>query len=272
MQTVSSEVNHDVSPDCLRKNEPLGSGAARHWADSPLQVVETRSLAGCDAALAESPDVAGRGRSDGCQSGSMQLNFSCETGRRFPRALGRGTARGGCLASAERLMQEAGAIDVIGSVLDVPRVARLACRHVCRWLRRQNWTFMSWSPQRMPWPAHATACSLMAPLDYSFLTVYEPDMTAASPTVDDLQKAVADFKDPETGLSAAGQKQIRDLAVCGNDRLADAGAFDALGAAVARNEAAAGRFRSRPAAGPDRREDRSGDSRAAAAESSGRSA
>jgi ATP-binding protein involved in chromosome partitioning len=40
-------------------------------------------------------------------------------------------------------------------------------------------------------------------------------MTAASPTVDDLQKAVADFKDPETGLSAAGQKQIRDLAVNG---------------------------------------------------------
>src|SRR5687768_6561679 len=37
----------------------------------------------------------------------------------------------------------------------------------------------------------------------------------ASPTVDDLQKAVADFKDPETGLSAAGQKQFRDLAVSG---------------------------------------------------------
>src|SRR5262245_3381518 len=35
-------------------------------------------------------------------------------------------------------------------------------------------------------------------------------------SVTDLQRAVADFKDPETGLSAAGQKQIRDLEVSGN--------------------------------------------------------
>src|SRR5687768_14907236 len=36
-------------------------------------------------------------------------------------------------------------------------------------------------------------------------------MAAESLKIDDLQKAVADFKDPETGLAAAGQKQIRDL-------------------------------------------------------------
>jgi ATP-binding protein involved in chromosome partitioning len=40
-------------------------------------------------------------------------------------------------------------------------------------------------------------------------------MTANAITVADLEQAVADFKDPETGLSAAGQKQIRDLAVSG---------------------------------------------------------
>src|SRR5437868_2167810 len=38
---------------------------------------------------------------------------------------------------------------------------------------------------------------------------------ASALTLADLQKAVADFKDPETGLAAAGQKQIRDLAVSG---------------------------------------------------------
>jgi ATP-binding protein involved in chromosome partitioning len=38
---------------------------------------------------------------------------------------------------------------------------------------------------------------------------------SAGPTAAELQKAVIDFKDPETGLSAAGQKQIRDLAVAG---------------------------------------------------------
>jgi ATP-binding protein involved in chromosome partitioning len=40
-------------------------------------------------------------------------------------------------------------------------------------------------------------------------------MSAASPNVEDLQKAIADFKDPETGLPAAGQQQIRDLNVTG---------------------------------------------------------
>src|SRR5262245_39094843 len=38
---------------------------------------------------------------------------------------------------------------------------------------------------------------------------------SSAPTVADLQKALADFKDPETGLAAAGQKQIRDLNVSG---------------------------------------------------------
>jgi ATP-binding protein involved in chromosome partitioning len=40
-------------------------------------------------------------------------------------------------------------------------------------------------------------------------------MTSEPPSVADLQKALADFKDPETGLAAAGQKQIRDLNVSG---------------------------------------------------------
>jgi ATP-binding protein involved in chromosome partitioning len=40
-------------------------------------------------------------------------------------------------------------------------------------------------------------------------------MSESTPTASDLQKAVADFKDPETGLAAAGQGQIRDLGVNG---------------------------------------------------------
>src|SRR5437016_5902335 len=41
-------------------------------------------------------------------------------------------------------------------------------------------------------------------------------MANESLTIADLQKAAADFKDPETGLAAAGQKQIRDLEISGN--------------------------------------------------------
>src|SRR4051794_13758098 len=41
-------------------------------------------------------------------------------------------------------------------------------------------------------------------------------MAVESHSASELEKAVADFKDPETGLSAAGQKQIRDLAVAGS--------------------------------------------------------
>ncbi len=40
-------------------------------------------------------------------------------------------------------------------------------------------------------------------------------MPAGSLTVADLQAALADFKDPETGLAAASQKQIRDVAISG---------------------------------------------------------
>jgi ATP-binding protein involved in chromosome partitioning len=40
-------------------------------------------------------------------------------------------------------------------------------------------------------------------------------MPTDSPTVAELQAAVADFKDPETGLSAFGGKQIRDLEISG---------------------------------------------------------
>src|SRR3954447_14577538 len=38
---------------------------------------------------------------------------------------------------------------------------------------------------------------------------------ANDPSLADFQNALADFKDPETGLSAAGQKQIRDLVLAG---------------------------------------------------------
>jgi ATP-binding protein involved in chromosome partitioning len=40
-------------------------------------------------------------------------------------------------------------------------------------------------------------------------------MPANSLTTTDLQRAVADFKDPETGLSASGNQQIRDLSLSG---------------------------------------------------------
>src|SRR5687768_193999 len=39
---------------------------------------------------------------------------------------------------------------------------------------------------------------------------------AAGPTLADLQAAVADFKDPETGRPAAGMNQIRDLKLEGS--------------------------------------------------------
>ncbi len=38
---------------------------------------------------------------------------------------------------------------------------------------------------------------------------------SASPFAADLEKALAEFKDPETGLSLTGQKQVRDLSVAG---------------------------------------------------------
>ena len=119
---------------------------------SPLQVVETRGLTACDAALAEAPAslVAIEITAANLEPA---VDFVVQAGRRFPRALFVALVAEET-ADSERLMQEAGAVDVIGSVLNAPRVARVARRHFAL-APPQELDVHELVRQRMPWAAHA---------------------------------------------------------------------------------------------------------------------
>jgi hypothetical protein len=119
---------------------------------SPLQVVETRSLAGCESALIEAPASLAAVEVTAANL-DQAVEFVMQTGRRFPRALVVALLTEEA-ASAERLIQEAGAIDVIGSVLDAPRIARLARRQFAL-APPEELGFHELVRQRMPWAAHA---------------------------------------------------------------------------------------------------------------------
>lgn len=119
---------------------------------SPLQVAESRSLAGCESALAEAPESLVAVEVTPANL-DQAVDFVVHTGRRFPRALVVALLAEEA-ESAERLMQEAGAVDVIGSVLDVPRIARLARRHYAA-APPPELDFHELVRQRMPWSALA---------------------------------------------------------------------------------------------------------------------
>src|SRR5436190_2885022 len=118
------------------------------------QIVETRSLAGCEAALAESPAslVAIETTAANIEAAS---GFIVRVGVRYPQASIVALLAADVLAAGQ-LMQEAGAIDVVNSVFEAPRVARLAHRQFALAPQHQVDVF-EFIAERMPWPAHATA-------------------------------------------------------------------------------------------------------------------
>jgi hypothetical protein len=115
-----------------------------------LQIVETRSLTGCEAALSEAPASLAAVEVRAANLDQL-VDFVVQLGRRFPRALVVALLAEET-TSAERLMQEAGAIDVIGSVLDAPRVARLARRHFAA-CPPPELDLQELAGQRLPWAA-----------------------------------------------------------------------------------------------------------------------
>jgi DNA-binding NtrC family response regulator len=132
-----------------------------HWASAlrsalryrPPQVVETRSLAGCEAALAESPSslVAIEATANNLEA---LLGFITSVKQPFPRASVVVLLAPESLHAAP-LLREAGAIDAITSVLQAPRAARLARRQLAL-APKQEADVREFITQRMPWPAYAT--------------------------------------------------------------------------------------------------------------------
>jgi hypothetical protein len=121
-----------------------------------LRVVETRSLSGCREALAAAP--ASLVALHGTEANADRLvEFLVEASERYPRAALAGLLGPDDLALAP-LLREAGACEVICSVLDIPRLTRLAARHAAR-SPQPEWNLHESLLQRMPWSAYAERLS-----------------------------------------------------------------------------------------------------------------
>jgi hypothetical protein len=119
----------------------------------PPRLVETRSLAGCEAALSDSPFSLVALETTGSNLEAV-VAFVQRTSAKYPRC------HVTCLLAPEArdaalLVRESGAIAAIDSVLDAAQLARLARRQLARTpsaeigLRESVW-------ERMPWAAFAT--------------------------------------------------------------------------------------------------------------------
>jgi DNA-binding NtrC family response regulator len=117
------------------------------------QIVETRSLAACEQALAQSPAslVA-------VEASPLHLEPTIEFIRRMQDRFSQ-CAVVALMATetvpAAPLLQEAGAIDALTSILEAPRLARLAQRQLAL-VPPEETTLRDLTARRMPWAAHAT--------------------------------------------------------------------------------------------------------------------
>jgi hypothetical protein len=118
------------------------------------QVVETRSLTGCEVALGQSPAslVAVETTTSNVEA---VLDFVLRATARFPRSSMVALLAPDALAVAP-VMQEAGAIAVAGSALEAPRLGRLATRQFTL-APRAELGLREFAVRRMPWAVPATA-------------------------------------------------------------------------------------------------------------------
>ena len=136
--------------------EKTGAWAAALRAIAPPKtaIVETRSLPAAGAALGQAGAsvLALQVTADNMTS---IVDFWLKTAARYPSARMVGLADAGN-AAGETVLREAGAIDVIGSVLDLPRLSRLADRQAAV-TPRPAASITDWTSARMPWNSLATS-------------------------------------------------------------------------------------------------------------------
>jgi len=121
--------------------------------DSRPQIIETRSIAGCQAVLEESPAslVAIEITPANLEAA---IEFVAQCSGRVPRAAAVALMASE-LSSAALLFREAGALDVATSVLDAPRLAKLVRRHF-KQAPQPALSIRQLAAERLPWPAHAS--------------------------------------------------------------------------------------------------------------------
>jgi hypothetical protein len=135
---------------------------SNHWAAAvrislagqPPAIIETRSLFQAEAALADSPaSIVAIETTSATLDAS--LTFIDRTGRQFSRARFVGLVASDAIAAAP-LLREAGAIDVLVSVLDANRLARIARRQFALVPTVGPPTIREFVAERLPWSTYAT--------------------------------------------------------------------------------------------------------------------
>jgi hypothetical protein len=127
------------------------AAALRSALKGGCDLIETRSLAQCESDLEDQSGLAAIEVTEG--NAALAIDWLQRISR-WPnvRLVALVSPE---LAAAEPLLREAGALDVLTSVLDVPRLARMAVRQVAPTPTNQP-TIRELVFQRLPWAAHAT--------------------------------------------------------------------------------------------------------------------
>jgi hypothetical protein len=116
-------------------------------------IVETRSLAGCEVALAESTESLVVIEVTTANLAKV-VDFLARVRERYPRAAAV-VALSPDTAAAEPLLAEAGAICAFHSVLEAPAIAHIVDRKFAL-ASRSSPSLPELVAARLPWPAYAT--------------------------------------------------------------------------------------------------------------------
>jgi hypothetical protein len=131
----------------------FGPAVRRELVSNSPRIVETRSLAACEAAVADSPESLIAIETTVTNLESV-THFLARLNRRYPRAAAVALLTVGT-ESAGTLLAEAGAIAVFRSMLDAPAIARLAERKSAT-TSPTDLSLSEFVADRLPWPANAT--------------------------------------------------------------------------------------------------------------------
>lgn len=132
------------------KNSHFAPAVRRELGQQTQQVVETRSLLGCAAALAESPESLVAIESTPANL-ELVIAFIGKIRHQYPQATTVALASADSL-SASNLLAEAGAIAIFTSVLETPRLAQLAHQKHSQ-STPPDLTLQEFINERLPWPA-----------------------------------------------------------------------------------------------------------------------
>jgi hypothetical protein len=136
------------------KSSPWAAALRGALAGNPPGIVETRSLGQTEAALEESP----------CSLAAIEVtasnleavvDFIERSGRLFPQARWIGLIAPE-IRAAEGLLREAGANDVLASLVEIDRPVRFAQRQFALAPAAGPLTMHEFVAERLPWPAYAT--------------------------------------------------------------------------------------------------------------------